>query len=228
MTIKEVISYVTTDGVSHSDLDKAAAHERHVLVQDHLAHNYRDLNLSLETIGKMATVICDTQEAMAKIFAMNLKASVATPSVFVGGKFRVGSAATPAAGIHPKGEEIVTKATTAAAQSAFENIKSKAAEKTRSEIIQQVISNLSPSDARSYSAGLTKRLQDADRGTRKEDLISSDFAQRIWPFGHIPLSGMIDKTDDFESRQDAARKAADDARLEKATQDFAADMAAIR
>lgn len=72
MTIKEQIRYQSEDGVSHPSLEAAVAWERNLMVQNHLVAHHRALQIVLADIETFARVICDTQEAVAKLFAADL------------------------------------------------------------------------------------------------------------------------------------------------------------
>lgn len=108
MAIKEHIRYQSEDGTSHPSFEAAVAWERYLMVQNHLAAHHRVLQIDLAEIDTIARVICDTQEAVAKLFGVNLKAGVAAPRYFTGGVVKSDPNKVHPA-FSPRGEAIVPR-----------------------------------------------------------------------------------------------------------------------
>lgn len=73
MSIKMIPHFATSDGALHTDLDKAAEHERVLIVQDLLLMNRSNLGLSLDEIEKQARVACALKDDLSKAFSADLK-----------------------------------------------------------------------------------------------------------------------------------------------------------
>jgi len=76
MPIKFVPTYVTEDGKSYDDIDKAIIHTRRIAVQHLLLDNRETLHLSLAEIDKAATVICAVQRQVKEVFDHDLKKEI--------------------------------------------------------------------------------------------------------------------------------------------------------
>ena len=165
MPIKEVIQYRTEDGVGHTSLDMAVAHERYLRVRDMLANDKlrQDLSLELTEIENMARVIVGTHEFVSKIFAEDMKAGVAVPRYFEGGVVK----AKPSVVGERQPETRVMRKPPFGAPYAGHVPRTEGAQRTVADAIAR------------------DRLEIPDR----------------------PGGVIIDKTDDFERRQDEARAA---------------------
>lgn len=73
MPIKFVPTYVTTDGKTYDDIDKAVIHERRRMVQHLLLDKRAELHLTLADIDKAAAIICAVQGPVAELFSEDLK-----------------------------------------------------------------------------------------------------------------------------------------------------------
>lgn len=82
--IKMIPHFATSDGALHTDLDKAAEHERVLIVQDLLLMNRRDLGIGLAEIEKTATTICALKADLAKAFSADLKRGLHNGGLFKG------------------------------------------------------------------------------------------------------------------------------------------------
>lgn len=71
--IKMIPHFATSDGKLHTDLDKAAEHERTLIVQDLLLMSRVDLGLELHEIEKHARVICAVKDELPKALSADLK-----------------------------------------------------------------------------------------------------------------------------------------------------------
>lgn len=69
--IKTVPTFVTLDGRSHLDPDRAIAHERHVQVVNVLLVERHSLELDLSDVEKTAKAICLTQHQVQMIFGVD-------------------------------------------------------------------------------------------------------------------------------------------------------------
>lgn len=82
--IKMIPHFATSDGKLHTDLDKAAEHERTLIVQDLLLMNRVDLGIGLHEIEKQATTICALKDDLAKAFSADLKRGLHNGGIFRG------------------------------------------------------------------------------------------------------------------------------------------------
>lgn len=82
--IKMIPHFATSDGVLHVDLDKAAEHERTLIVQDLLLMSRVDLGLELHEIEKHARVICAVKDELPKALSADLKRGLHNGGLFKG------------------------------------------------------------------------------------------------------------------------------------------------
>lgn len=82
--IKMIPHFATSDGKLHTDLDKAAEHERTLIVQDLLLMNRVDLGIGLHEIEKQATTICALKDDLSKAFSADLKRGLHNGGLFKG------------------------------------------------------------------------------------------------------------------------------------------------